>query len=160
MNRERGFEKVSKEEWKKKNRQCKWKNLKLPKRATSRSAGYDFFSPLAFVLMPGEEIKIGLGIKAYMLGDEYLAIYPRSSHGFNYYIRLANSVGVIDSDYYGNSDNDGHIHLKIRNESESEILTVKKGEAICQGIFKEFLLADGDSLLEGTTRSGGMGSTG
>lgn len=137
----------------------------LPKRATKMSAGYDFFSPVSFTLRPQETITIPLFIKAYMQPDEVLMIYPRSGHGFKYFIRLANSTGVIDSDYYGNEKNDGHIMLKIRNESQpnpadlNKVLFIEQGEAICQGVFTKYLLADNDSLETGDERVGGFGST-
>lgn len=138
-------------------------SIVLPKRATVFSAGYDIFSPFAFVLSPGEQIRIPLGIKTYMQPGEYLSIFPRSGQGFKFYIRLANTVGIIDRDYYGNPSNDGHIWLKIRNESAwgtRHTLKVNVGEAICQGIFQRFLLADGDSFSEGVERVGGFGSSG
>lgn len=174
--RERGFEIVSEEEFGKghgsfSELSCTlaYDNIRLPSRATSKSAGYDFYSPFSFTLAPEEEIHIPLGIKAYMLSDEVLMVYPRSGHGFKYYVRLANSVGVIDSDYYGNAKNEGHIQLKIRNETKRSGITLRDnhntlnvniGDAVCQGIFTKYLLADGDTLNNGEVRQGGFGSTG
>lgn len=158
----RGFEKISEEQWNKDcSFNCKIEDVLLPKRATRKSAGYDFFSPLEFTLAPGEEIKFPTGIKVYLPDNEYLDIRPRSGHGFKYYIRLANTTGVIDADYYNNQDNEGHIWVKIRNESNSsgKTLTVNLGDAVCQGIFLEYKLADGDSLDNGDERVGGIGST-
>ncbi|MCF8009453.1 MAG: hypothetical protein K9K32_06775, partial [Halanaerobiales bacterium] len=106
---------------------------------------------------PGSEIKIPTGIKAYMQPDEVLFAYPRSSLGFKYYCRLANTIGVIDADYYNNEDNEGHIWIKIRNEGDKQ-MKIKCGEAICQVIFQKYLLVDGDSF-EGERRKGGIGST-
>lgn len=142
----------------------------LPQRATQHSAGYDFFAPFNFFLPPQEEILIPLSIKAYMQPNEVLMIYPRSGHGFKKYIRLANTVGVIDGDYYNNSKNEGHIWLKIRNESQKadnvwdndkRTLYISGGEAICQGVFTLYLLADGDDNRDGNKekRTGGFGST-
>lgn len=159
----RGFEKVSKVQWDKDcNFNCEIDDVKLPSRATSRSAGYDFYSPLEFVLYPGEEIKIPTGIKVYMPNNEFLDIRPRSGQGFKYYLRLANTTGVIDSDYYNNPGNEGHIWIKIRNESPNprNILSVSFCDAICQGIFLDYRLADGDSSENGNERVGGFGSTG
>lgn len=129
----------------------------LPKRATKRSAGYDIFAPFDFTLKPNEEIKIPTGLRSYMKENEYLKIVPRSGLGFKYYCRLANTEAIIDSDYY-NSDNEGHIFIKIRNEGSKEMI-IKKGEAFCQGIFQSYLLADGDDFNQGEDRNGGIGST-
>ena len=103
----------------------------IPKRSTSRSAGYDFFSPFYFELLPGESIKIPTGIKAYMMKDEVLHIYPRSGLGFKYFLRPANLVAIIDSDYYNNEDTEGHIWVKVRNEGDTTV-EIKKGMAFCQ----------------------------
>ena len=138
------FEKVSKEQF-----VCSWEfdgvdaesvynEITLPKRATSGSAGYDFFAPLDFELKPGETIKIPTGIRAWMEEGWVLKLYPRSGLGFKYRLQLNNTVGIIDSDYY-NSDNEGHIFIKITNDSnEGKILSLKKGEGFAQGIFLEF----------------------
>lgn len=134
-----------------------YKNITLPKRATAKSAGYDIYSPIEFYLEPNEEIKLPTGIKSYMQSNEVLFAYPRSSLGFKYYCRLANTIGVIDSDYYNNEDNEGHIWIKIRNESD-KIMQIEEGEAICQMIFQKYLLSDGDNF-EGNKREGGIGST-
>ena len=130
-----------------------------PKRSTKKSAGYDIFSPIDFRLAPGEDAVIKLGIKAYMQDDEFLMIVPRSGLGFKFYSRLANTVGIIDADYYNNEDNEGEIAVKIRNESSDKELIVEQGKAICQAIFMKYLLVDGDSTDEGGERTGGFGST-
>lgn len=134
-----------------------YKDLKLPKRATARSAGYDVFSPITFELKPGEEIKLPTGFKVYMQNNEWIGFLPRSGHGFKYYVRLANTMGVGDSDYYNNKGNEGHYFVKIRNEGDKR-LRVGKGEAIAQAIFQKYLLVDGDNF-EGEERIGGFGST-
>ncbi len=131
--------------------------IQLPKRATKESAGYDFFSPFDFMIQPGEEIKIPTGVCVHMKPGEVLLMYPRSGHGFKYYCRMANTVGVIDSDYV-ESDNHGHIFVKLRNEGKKNMY-VKVGEAFCQAIFMPFLLVDEDSFDNGENRNGGMGST-
>lgn len=162
IKRERGFEKISLSTWKSFYKEEDfletYEDIKIPKRATSKSAGYDFFSPLSFVLMPTQEIKISTGIKAYMMDDEKLMIYPRSGLGFKYYLRLANTCGVVDSDYFNNVANEGNIFIKVRNEG-SEKLIVQKGEGFAQGIFEKYLLADGDEFATGNERVGGIGST-
>lgn len=157
-NKQRGFELISKKEFDKTFYQfnAKYEELKKPKRATAKSAGYDCFAPFDFVLEPNEEIKIPTGIRAYMLDDEVLFALPRSGHGFKYYIRLANTIGVIDKDYFF-ADNEGHIWIKIRNEGNS-IFGVSKGDAFCQLVFQKYLLVDGDDFT-GNKRNGGMGST-
>lgn len=131
--------------------------IKMPKRATKGSAGYDFFSPLDFTLAPGESIKIPTGIRAFIEDGWVLKIYPRSGLGFKYRVQLNNTVGIIDSDYY-NSDNEGHIFVKITNDSkEGKSVSVKKGEGFSQGIFIEYGITYDDSVFE--ERNGGFGST-
>lgn len=134
-----------------------YESISLPKRATAHSAGYDVFSPFDFSLKPNEDIKIPTGWKAYMLEDEKLVFHPRSGLGFKYYIRLANTTGIGDSDYFDNESNEGHYWVKIRNEGYKEI-HINKGDAIVQCIFEKYLLADNDNLT-GEKRTGGFGST-
>jgi dUTP pyrophosphatase len=133
--------------------------LIIPRRGSKLSAGYDICTPNAFELKPGEEVLFPTGLKAYMLPDENLSIHPRSGSGFNFYIRLANTTGIIDSDYYNNPKNEGHMWVKIRNESKDALFSAKPGDAVCQGIFRKYLLADGDSFETGDDRNGGIGST-
>lgn len=131
--------------------------VKLPKRATAGSAGYDFYAPVDFTLAPGESIKIATAIRAQMEEGWVLKIYPRSGLGFKYRVQLNNTVGIIDSDYYY-SDNQGHIQIKITNDSkEGKTLTVKGGEAFAQGIFSEYGITYDDEVT--TVRNGGFGST-
>lgn len=133
-----------------------WSEIKLPKRATTGSAGYDFYAPFDFTLRPGESIKIPTGIRCKIKGNWVLKLYPRSGHGFKYLVKLANTVGIIDSDYY-NSDNEGHIMVKLVNTGDKD-LVVNKGDAFCQGIFSEYGLTVDDEV-DGI-RNGGFGSTG
>ncbi|MBR1453757.1 MAG: deoxyuridine 5'-triphosphate nucleotidohydrolase [Lachnospiraceae bacterium] len=132
-----------------------YNSIKMPNRATKYSAGYDIFSPIDFVLKGGETIKIPTGIRCKMDNDIVLMIYPRSSYGFKYRMMLENTVGVIDSDYY-DSDNEGHIMIKITNHSDKELI-VKKGTAFAQGIFTKYYLTV-DDVTE-NIRNGGIGST-
>jgi len=158
--RDRGFEKISIEQWAKdvpEPASDYHDELRLPKRATSKCAGYDFFAPYTFILQPNQDMKIPTGIKAYMMDDERLSIYPRSGLGFKYFVRLANTVGIVDSDYYDNKTNEGHIWIKVRNEGNVP-LAVNKGDGFAQGIFEKYLLADGDDFT-GNERVGGLGST-
>ena len=102
----------------------------LPRRATVGSAGDDFFSTVDAELQPGESVKIPTGIRAWMEDGWVLMLYPRSGLGFKYRMQLANTVGVIDSDYYG-SDNEGHIQIKITNDSrDGKLLKIKAGAAV------------------------------
>lgn len=148
------FEKVSKEQFEN-DEGSGYETLQLPKRATSGSAGYDFFAPFDFKLAPGESMVIPTGIRCCMLDNYVLQCYPRSGHGFKYLVRLANTVGIIDSDYY-NSKNEGHIKIKLVNTGD-KTLEVKAGEAFCQGIFTQFGLTIDDDA-DGV-RDGGFGST-
>ena len=131
--------------------------IKMPKRSTKESAGYDVYAPFDFILKPNEDIKIPTGLRAYMQAGEALFVFPRSGLGFKYYTRIANTIGVIDSDYYY-SDNEGHICVKLRNEGDKD-LSIKQGEAFCQMIFMPFLLVDNDDFTSGESRNGGFGST-
>ncbi|MDP4118046.1 MAG: dUTP diphosphatase [Bacillota bacterium] len=131
--------------------------IEFPKRATSGSAGYDFYSPLDFTLNPGETIKIPTGIRVKIEDGWVLKIYPRSGLGFKYRLQLNNTVGIIDGDYY-NSDNEGHIFIKITNDTnEDKVITVKKGDGFAQGIFVEYGITV-DDTAQGV-RNGGFGST-
>lgn len=131
-------------------------DLKLPERGTVRSAGYDFFSPEDYVIKPNARVIIPTYIKARMETDEVLMIYPRSSYGFKYGMQLANTVGIIDSDYYDNPDNEGNIYIKVYNTGDSDI-NIKKNDAFAQGIFMKYLKTSDDNIK--TERVGGIGST-
>ena len=131
-------------------------NIVIPKRATKFSAGYDFFSPFDFILNPKETILIPTGIRCKMNKDVVLLLFPRSSLGFKYRLQLDNTIGVIDSDYY-DSKNEGHIVIKLTNDSNDNILSLKSKEAICQGIFLNYLLAQEEEVVN--IRDGGIGST-
>lgn len=139
------------------NKEIIYQNIKLPKRATVGSAGYDFFAPFDFELKPNETIKIPTGIRVKIQDGYFLSIFPRSGLGFKYRLQLNNTVGIIDSDYY-NSDNEGHIFIKITNDSnENKTLSIKQGEAFAQGIFLEYYLTLDDDVT--ASRNGGFGST-
>ncbi|MEE1225347.1 MAG: deoxyuridine 5'-triphosphate nucleotidohydrolase [Clostridia bacterium] len=134
-----------------------YNNIKMPKRATTGSAGYDFCSPLDFELKPGETIKIPTGIRVRINDGWVLKLYPRSGLGFKFRLQMNNTVGIIDSDYY-NSSNEGHIFCKITNDSnEGKTVSLKQGDGFCQGIFVEYGITfddDADGI-----RNGGFGST-
>lgn len=153
----RGFEMISQRQMNKDFETDIEYEIKLPKRSTKESAGYDIFSPVDILLKPNEEIKVPTGLKVHMQKGEVLLIFPRSGLGFKYYTRLANTIGVIDSDYI-NSDNEGHMWVKLRNEGDKDLF-INQGDAFCQAIFMPFLLADGDNFEQGEDRNGGFGST-
>lgn len=153
----RKFEKISEEQFEKDLKEvCEYSDIEIPTRSTKHSAGYDFKSPISFTLNPGDSKKVPTGIKASMNEDEFLAIFVRSSMGFKYNIRLCNQVGIVDSDYYNNPDNEGHIFVKIQNEGK-EAITINKGDRFAQGIFMNFLITDDDVTFG--DRIGGFGST-
>ena len=109
--------------------------IQLPKRATVGSAGYDFNSTITAILEPGQSVKISTGIRCRMDEGWVLKIYPRSGLGFKYRVQLANTVGIIDADYY-NAKNEGHIFIKMTNDSKNgKVLDVKAREGYAQGIF-------------------------
>ena len=134
-----------------------YNNIKLPKRATKGSAGYDFFAPIDITLQPNSTIKIPTGIRVKMEEGWVLKCYPRSGLGFKYRLQLNNTVGVIDSDYFY-SDNEGHIFAKLTNDTnEAKIVKVKAGDGFMQGIFVEYGITVDDDADE--IRNGGFGST-
>ena len=133
-------------------------DIVLPRRATAGSSGYDIRTPFAFTLKPGEDIVIPTGLRAPIAPGWWLMLMPRSGLGFKFYTRLANTVGNIDSDYYG-ADNEGHIMVKLRLElADGEPRTFEAGTAICQGVFVPFGITEDDDTTE--KRTGGFGSTG
>ena len=154
---ERYFEKISFEQFKKdiKDDSNLYEEYKLPIRKTKCSAGYDFLAIEDFEIMPGEIKKIPTGYKANFGADEMLMLLVRSSMGFKYNMRMTNQVGIIESDYYNNKENEGHLFIALQNEGD-KVFKVKKGDAYSQGIFTKFLTC-GDEGLE--VRTGGIGST-
>lgn len=149
------FLKVSEEQYLKDGSIDAYNSIILPKRATTGSAGYDFFAPFDFTLAVGETIKIPTGVRVKIDCGWVLKIYPRSSLGFKYRLSLNNTVGIIDSDYYF-ADNEGHIFIKMTNCGNLP-LTVEKGKAFAQGIFVEYGITVDDECT--TSRTGGIGST-
>lgn len=164
--KKRGFEIVTK---------YQDKEIHLPERATKNAAGYDFEAAEDVVIPtfwkklvaqvtrqsePEEKlvkpVLVPTGIKAYMGEDEYLQLANRSSNPLKRFLSLSNGVGVIDSDYYNNPDNEGHIMFQFTNFGLTDV-TIKKGERIGQGIFLPFLKADNDRATN--ERTGGFGSS-
>lgn len=132
--------------------------IKLPKRATTGSAGYDFFLPLPVLdISANSHITIPTGIRCKIDEGWVLKAYPRSGHGFKYGVHLANTVGVIDADYY-NAKNEGHIHIKLVNDSLlKKNIELMQGDAFCQGIFVPYGITVDDEVS--AKRTGGFGST-
>lgn len=153
----RFFEKINYRQFCKdiKNDKFLYEGYMLPKRATKSSCGYDFFAIEDVVLHPGEIKKIPTGYKAKFNEDEMLMLVIRSSMGFKYNVRMCNQVGIIDSDYYNNSDNEGHMWVALQNEG-NEVYEIKKGTAYCQGIFVKYLTCGEEVEIE---RKSGIGST-
>lgn len=134
-----------------------WQSIKLPERATKMSAGYDFYMPCDLMIKAGEARTIPTGIRCIMAEGWVLQMYPRSGMGFKNGVHLANTVGIIDGDYYGSS-NEGHIFIKLINDSAlSKDLLLEEGKAFCQGIFLPFGITDNDNATG--IRDGGFGST-
>ncbi len=130
-------------------------DIKLPVRATAQSAGYDFFAPTELFLPAGGSAVVKTGVRCKMADGWVLMLFPRSGLGFKLGLRLANTVGIIDADYYG-ADNEGHIMIKLVNPSEHSV-TLQAGTAIAQGVFLPFGITADDEQTE--TRHGGFGST-
>lgn len=162
------FEKISLDTWLKyenksedtKTTEDNYKNISIPKRKTLYSAGYDFSCPMKIELVPGETKVIPTGIKVDLSENGtnegyYLSLYPRSSYGFKYGLRLDNTVGIIDADYYNNPSNEGHILVAVQVDKP---VTIEAGTSFCQGIIHEYFVF-GDEVLPEESRVGGIGST-
>ena len=137
-----------------------YKNIVIPKRKTKHSAGYDFVTPVSFVLSPYETMIIPTGIKVYFEPEEakrwHLALYIRSSIGIKRGIVMANQTGVIDSDYYNNIDNEGDMLIAIKNTNNCHV-GFKAGDRLIQGIFQMHGITSDDEASG--ERIGGVGST-
>ena len=136
------------------------KGINLPVRKTKHSAAYDIEAAEEVVLPSFQKgmkpTLIPTGLKAYMQSDEVLLIVPRSSGPKKQGISFPHNVGVIDSDYYNNPDNEGHIFVQCINLKDEDVV-IKKGEAVAQAVFQKYLTVDDDNA-EGM-RTGGFGST-
>ncbi|MEG3036301.1 MAG: hypothetical protein RR832_01925 [Bacilli bacterium] len=153
----RKFEKINIIQFKKDIKNMNYENYNCPKRSTLNSAGYDFEALEDYIIKPNEIKKIPTGIKVVMNRDEMLMLVVRSSMGFKYNVRLCNQVGIIESDYYNNPSNDGHMWVALQNQGEKDYI-IKKGDKFVQGIFVKFLTVDNEEeILE--KRVGGFGST-
>lgn len=153
----RKFEIVSEKEFLKTNTLEEYKKIVIPKRATNFSAGYDFYLPYKIVINPNESVLIKTGIKAMMNSDEVLILAIRSSLGVKKGLQLNNQIGIIDSDYYNNKDNEGHILISVRNNSALTVV-LNEGDRIAQGIFIKYLTVTEEEKND-NVRNGGFGST-
>ena len=155
----RKFERISFKQFKKDVSDDKdlYNSIELPKRSTSNSAGYDIRSIESGVIEPGKSKIFKTGVKVSMNEDEVFNIYDRSSFGYKYNVTLSNSVGVIDSDYYNNEDNEGHFSICLINHGDKP-LEVKAGDRIAQGVFMKYLIVDDEEKVD-KKRKGGIGST-
>ena len=133
-----------------------YEGIELPKRATEGSAGYDFFMPFSITLRPGATCTIPTGIKFNVPNGYFLQLVPRSGLGFKFQLGMANTVGIIDSDYFDNPMNEGHIMVRLVNNG-SHIVHLAGGDAFCQGIILPYFLTDDDEAQG--ERVGGIGST-
>jgi dUTP pyrophosphatase len=164
MSRNRGFEEVA-EPFKKHGQKFNvhgkeavfFPETQLPIRADKGSAGYDFYTPVDVIVLPGHSLTVWTNVKAYMNDEEVLKIYVRSSVGINHNVVLANGTGIIDGSYYENPKNDGNIGICLRNNS-GQAKEYKAGERIAQGVFLPYLIADEDTVLK-DSRDGGIGSS-
>ena len=156
----RYFEKISFEQFVKDvtDDRMLYDSIELPKRSTKNSAGYDIKSIEDGIIKPGEYKRFKTGLKVSMNDDEVLYIYSRSSLGYKYGVTMVNSVGVIDSDFYNNIDNEGHFSVCLINQGEKDF-EVKIGDRIAQGVFMKYLTVDNEEKIE-SERNGGFGSTG
>ena len=154
---DRYFEKISFNQFKKDiiDDRDIYDNYLLPRRGSKGSCGYDFIAINDLVIKPHEIVKIPTGYKVKVLDNEFLMIVVRSSMGFKYNVRMCNQVGIIDSDYYNNIDNEGHIWVALQNEGNNDYV-IKKGDAYAQGIFLNYLVCNDEVL---NSRVGGIGST-
>lgn len=133
-------------------------SIKLPKRATTGSAGYDFYAPVDITLEKGKSVLIPTGIRSKIEDGWVLQIFPRSGLGFKHRVQLDNTVGIIDADYY-NSSNEGHIMIKLSCDAHDDGHTVSlsAGDGFAQGIFLQFGITVDDDASG--IRGGGFGST-
>ena len=161
----RRFEIISKEQWDNDVADLhfidaslpQYEDIKLPARATSKSAGYDLYSPIDASIMPGEQVMIPSGLKVNMEDDDVMFIIIRSSLGIKQGLSIPNQTGVIDADYYNNPDNEGHFWICLKNNTNKQY-NIKKGDRISQAIFIKYGKVEDDKPIK-ESRGGGFGST-
>ena len=133
-----------------------YNRIQLPERSTAGSAGYDFVNPFNTIELNTTNVEIPTGIKVQLDPDKILMLAPRSSSARNGYM-FSNTLGIIDSDYYNNEENEGHIMIALLNYGK-ETVSLEKGERVAQGIFSKYLITNDDDATG--IRTGGIGSTG
>lgn len=135
-------------------------DIKLPERSTLNSAGYDFFA-IEDVILPAKKLtRVMTGVKCELMPNQVLILANRSSNPSKKGLILANGIGVIDADYYGNPDNDGEMGFEFYNILDEDVV-IKKGEKLGQGIIMKFDKTEDDYISNPyKTRVGGFGSTG
>lgn len=134
-----------------------YNSIKLPERATKKSAGYDIYAPYTITLNPGDTIKVATGIRVFLEDDKFLMCAPRSGQGFKARLQLDNTVGIIDADYV-ESKNEGHIMLKLTNDSHNgKSVVIEKGSGMAQAIILPYYTVEDDDATR--QRDGGFGST-
>lgn len=154
----RVFEKISYQQFEKDfSKNVNYEDIKLPERKTLSSAGYDFFLPSALNIEPNEIVKISTGIKVCLDYNEFLSIVVKSSLGIKYNLRMCNQIGIIDSDYYNNDENEGHIIIFLKNEGK-ETINIEQGKGFVQGILLNYLTVTNEEKVD-KIRKGGFGST-
>lgn len=155
----RKFESISLEQWNKDVTipGSSYENIKLPQRATSKSAGYDIYSPVDISIMPGEQVMVPTGFKVNMDDDDVMLIIIRSSLGIKKGLSIVNQTGVIDSDYYNNPDNEGHCWVCLKNNTNRQF-DIAIGDRISQAIFIKYNTVVDDTPIK-EVREGGIGST-
>ncbi len=135
------------------------RGIKIPRRETACSAGYDLAAAEDLTIPPHQVVLVPTGLKAYMRPEEYLGIHIRSGFSVRNLVSCVNGQGVIDADYYNNEKNEGHIMVPLINHGEQPV-RIEKGTRVAQGIFYRYLPTDGDEIGVGAARQGGLGSTG
>lgn len=138
-----------------------WEEIKLPERKTKYSAGYDIVAPINFHILPHGKVVVPSGIKVYFAPDEmkswHLCLYIRSSIGIRKGVVMSNQTGIIDSDYFGNKDNEGDMLISLTN-TEDHVVKFRAGERVLQGVFEIHGIVPHDNASG--ERIGGVGSTG
>ena len=131
--------------------------FELPKRSTTKSAGYDFIVPEDTVCKSHQITMVKSGVKAYFPDNETLLLFNRSSNPKKKGLIILNGVGVVDADYADNQDNEGEIAGLFYNMLDEDVV-LKAGEKMMQGVFVQYGITDDDN--DNGQRSGVFGSTG
>lgn len=133
-------------------------NLPNPCRSTLHAGGYDFYAPYDFILKPGETIVVPTGYRVHMNDDEIFNLFVRSGTGFKYNVRLSNQVGIVDADYFGNENNEGHMFVSFTNHGKKDWENHALVSKMAQGIFMPYYVTFDDNHSN-NIRKYGFGST-